>query len=337
MATLLVANTGGHLKQLHELRPRLQVDDDVIWATFDTPQSRSLLAGERVLYVRPTGTRDVRHVLTNSLVATGLLARLQIDRVISTGAAVALAFLPVARALGIPATYIESATRTTGPSTTGRLLARVPGVALYTQHTLWADERWQYAGSVFDGYTSSFKRFPPQQLGRVVVTLGQHDYGFRRLVERLVAILPAEADVLWQTGRTDVSGLGIDARASVPGDELRAAIATADVVVSHAGIGSILGALEARRCPVIVPRCVEHGEHVDDHQLDIADALRGTDIAVARECEELTLADLLFAASLKVRRDEALPPVPVDGTAAAPVLAGRTPPVPAPAPSATIA
>jgi UDP-N-acetylglucosamine transferase subunit ALG13 len=303
MTTLLVANTGGHLTQLHELRPRLEgISEDVVWVTFDTAQSRALLAGEDVVHVAPTGTRDLRHVMSNALIAGDVIRDTGATHVVSTGAAVALSFLPIARAMGVRADYIESATRSEGPSLTGRLLAKVPGIGLYTQHSEWASRRWRFAGSVFDGYESRFKRFPPRTLRRIVVTLGQHDYGFRRLVEHLAEMLPSGAEVLWQTGSTDVSGLGIDARAAVPGDELRAAIGEADVVVCHAGIGSILSALDAGCCPVVVPRRPEFGEHVDGHQTEIATALSGSDLAVVREAGELGLGDLLFAASLRVHR-----------------------------------
>ena len=45
MTALLVANDGGHIMQLHTLRPRLDVRD-VVWVTPRTPQTESLLAGE---------------------------------------------------------------------------------------------------------------------------------------------------------------------------------------------------------------------------------------------------------------------------------------------------
>ena len=49
MSALLVASTGGHLVELMRLRPRLTgIGDEVTWVTFDTPQSRSMLAGEDV-------------------------------------------------------------------------------------------------------------------------------------------------------------------------------------------------------------------------------------------------------------------------------------------------
>ncbi|MFL5845914.1 MAG: glycosyltransferase [Solirubrobacteraceae bacterium] len=312
MTTLLVASTGGHLAQLHELRPRLRgIDPDVAWVTFDTPQSRALLAGERVTFVRHTATRDYRSVVGNTRSAARLL-RGGVTGVVSTGAGVALSFLPLAAARGLPCHYIESATRAVGPSATGRLLQRIPAIALYAQHRRWADGRWHHAGSVFDGYT--LRGIGRPQLSRVVVTLGAHEmFGFRALVERLVEVMPEGVDVLWQTGATDVSGLPIDAWPFVDGGELKQAIAEADVVVAHAGIGSALGAFQAGRRPILVPRDPARGEHVDDHQLQVAEALDEQGLAIIRQVEDLVLTDLLLAASTRVVRNDQPPPFQLRG------------------------
>ena len=306
MTTALVASTGGHLTELHHLRSRFDdVGEKVLWITFDTRQSRTLLAGEDVVFVDETGSRDYRHVMTNGVQAARILAAHDVTSIVSTGAAIALSFLPLARARRIPCHYIESATRSAGPSTTGRLLSRVPGINLYTQHRGWADERWDFRGSVFDCFAARERRFPSRSIRRAVVTLGAHrGYGFRRLLDRLVEILPPEADVLWQTGATDTRGLPIEARRSVPGDELQTAMAEADVVIAHAGIGSILCALEAGCCPVIVPRSAARGEHIDDHQSEIAAKLGSSSLAVARRVEQLEAEDLLTAASRAVSRAE---------------------------------
>ncbi len=48
------------------------------------------------------------------------------------------------------------------------------------------------------------------------------------------------------------------------------AMARADSVICHAGVGTIMTALMAGHTPVVIPRQAEHGEHVDNHQLDIA-------------------------------------------------------------------
>ena len=48
---------------------------------------------------------------------------------------------------------------------------------------------------------------------------------------------------------------------------------SADKVVTHAGVGSILCADREGHVPLVVPRRHDLGEHVDDHQLELARAL----------------------------------------------------------------
>ena len=184
-STLLVASTGGHLAQLHRLRPRLDgVPERAVWVMFDTPQSRSLLAGERVHYVPLVEPRDLKTVLRNMRFARRLFKQHDVRAVVSTGSGVALSFLPLARASGIPTLYIDSAARSAGPSVTGRLLSLVPGLRLLCQYPAWAGKRWGYSGSVFDEFEPEPAE-PAPQVRKVVVTLGTIGYPFDRLVRRL--------------------------------------------------------------------------------------------------------------------------------------------------------
>lgn len=303
---LAVASGGGHLVELRELMRRIAPDADVTWVTSDRPQGRSLLRGEPATFVRAVEPREVRSVLANVPAAVRLLRSRRYDAVVTSGA-LALSFVPLARLRGVPCHFFESITRTDAPSVTGKLLARIPGVRTYTQHESWANGRWHYRGSLLDAFEPIVSA-DPHPVRRVVVTLGMNPYGFRRLLERLVAILPSEAEVLWQVGVTDSSGLPIDARAEVPEHELRAAIAAADVVVAHAGAGSAVDALEAGRVPVLVARLAAHGEQVDDHQLMLLEEMLRRDLCVAATVEELTPQLLRAAAVRRVERRSALPP-----------------------------
>jgi len=301
MTALMVATNGGHLAQLVELGERLDgIEADRLWITFDSPQSRSLLAGRRHLFIREIDERDVTGVLRGAACAYRLLRDLPVSAVVSTGSAVALSFLPLAAARGIPAHYIESSARVAEPSLTGRVLAWVPGVQLYRQYPHAALGRWRYAGSVFEG----FEVLPgaAREVRKVVVTLGSGVHGFRRLVDRLLAILPPGLDILWQTGSTRVDGLDIAARPSVPAAELERAIRDADVVVAHAGCGSALTALGAGKYPVLVAREGRHGELVDEHQMQLAGWLGQRGLALHRTPENLSFADLVEAAGRRVAR-----------------------------------
>lgn len=303
-SALLVANTGGHLRELHELWPRLGLDR-VAWMTFDDAQSSSMLAGEEVHHLRWTGSRDYANTARNVAAALRHLRGHDYDAVISTGAAVALSVLPVARALGLSCHYVESATRAHGPSITGRLLTLTPGVHRYTQYRSWEGRRWTYAGSVLDGFASAERR--PRQLRKVVVTLGtMRQWSFRAAVERLIEVLPPEAEVVWQTGHTDIVGLPIHARPLVSASELTRHMREADLVVAHAGVGSSLDALSAGHRPLLLPRRSARAEHIDDHQAAIAEQLVSRDLAVMAEAPDIRPEDLIYAAARGVHR--ILPP-----------------------------
>jgi UDP-N-acetylglucosamine--N-acetylmuramyl-(pentapeptide) pyrophosphoryl-undecaprenol N-acetylglucosamine transferase len=316
MSTLLVASTGGHLKELHYLHRRLaNVRGPFRWATFDTPQSRSLLDRETVDFVPFVDSRDLVNVMRNVSAARRILSDPEVDTVVSTGAAVALPFMALARAQQLFCHYIESSTRADGPSITGRLLSRVPGVHLYSQYPDWARDRWSYSGSVFDSFQPSAPaRAPRERLGKVVVTVGTCHHDFSRLIRRLLGILPADAEVLWQTGNTDTSALGISAHYEIPERDLMQAMREADVVVSHAGAGTAIAALEVGKRPVIVPRRLAKGEQIDDHQTQIARELGDRGLSISVEADELSYDDLLVASGSGVTTLAHTPSFAIAGT-----------------------
>jgi UDP-N-acetylglucosamine--N-acetylmuramyl-(pentapeptide) pyrophosphoryl-undecaprenol N-acetylglucosamine transferase len=304
MRTLLVASEGGHLAQLYLLSERLSHAADRVWVTFDTPQSQSLLADEEVHFAPFAGTRDLVGTARAARWARGFLRTNHFDTVVSTGASIALAVLPFAARAGADCYYIESATRTAGPSLTGRLLTPFRSIHLQTQYERWADQRWTYQVSIFDGFRS-LPVAQPAQPRRVVVSLGMHrGFGFRRLLEQLVRIIPDGTDVLWQVGDTDASRLGIDPQVSLPPAELGRAMAESDVVITHAGVGSAISAFEAARRPVFVPRRKLFKEHVDDHQALMAHELDRRGLVFAAEADELQWDLIVRAAAWRVERAE---------------------------------
>ncbi len=309
-ATLLVASAGGHLQELHELLPRLSAvhGTDVTWVTYDTVQSRSLLDGEEIVFADYANPRDVKMISRHTLVANRMLKGRRYARVISTGSSIALAFIPRARMSGLSCHYIESSARVEGPSLTGRVLARMPGINIYSQVEGWRPP-WHYRGSVFDGYATEPGERDVKDVQRIVVAVGsQQAYGFLSLLRRLVEIIPPSADVVWQTGSTDVSSLGIAVKPAMPSEELAAEMAKADVVVTHAGVGLALLALSTGHCPVVIPRRKALGEHVDDHQVQVATMLASRGLAVTCESTEITMEHLQQAAARRVERAAHPPP-----------------------------
>lgn len=317
MTTLLVASGGGHLKQLSELAPRLRgVDGHFVWVTWRSPQSESLLAGKQVVFVRPTRPRDPIGVSKNFDYAARLIRSRDVTAVVTTGSQIVLPFLIVGRGFGKPCHFIESAARSEGPSLSARMSRYLPGMHLYTQYRGWEDRTWRYVGSVFDGFEAARLEDPAHERpSRFVVTLGTLPrWQFRRLLEACLRVIPAGSEVLWQTGCTDVTGLGIDARPSISAHELESATAAADVVISHAGVGSALTALRCGKRPILIPREAARGEHVDDHQVQVANELRARELALVRTPEALCEADLVTASQVRIQIPAELPPVQLETT-----------------------
>lgn len=310
--TIFVASNGGHLAQLFQLAQRMGGQGDRLWVSFEGTQARSLLAGERSVLIPYIATRSIGGVMRGMGIARDIFAAAgRVRAVVSTGAAIALSFLPYAALRNVEAHYIESAARVNQLSLTGRVLGRLPRIRLYRQYPDVARGRWRYGGSVFDGFCVADGGRP--RIRRVLVTVGS-DRAFLRMVERCAHILPRDVEVVWQTGPTPLAGLGLQARPFVAAGELFDLARSADVIISHAGCGSALMALQAGKCPILVPRDPCHGEVVDAHQQEIADWLSHRGLALKREVGELTFDDLEMAAARAVAADPTPPPFQLSRT-----------------------
>lgn len=316
MTTLYVASSGGHLAELLWLSQRIS-DDEAVWVTHDTGASRTALEGREVVYVPEVAPRDVRAALRCVPHARRLLRTRGIDRVVSTGAGIALGYLPYLSARGVDCHYVESTTRVTGPSLTGRVLARLPRVHLYARYRSWAHGRWRYATNDLDGFAAETRPRPLGERLRVVVTVGTGPEPFERMLAPVAALLapggPLQraggrpVDVLWQTANLPVAHLAIAATPFLTDSQLTATLAEADVVLSHAGVGCATAALRAGRPPVLIARDPSLGETPDGHQRQFAAELARRGLAFDVDPARLSAEALLATLDYSITQAEALP------------------------------
>ena len=74
-------------------------------------------------------------------------------------------------------------------------------------------------------------------------------------------------------------------------EEIAEQMDRASHVVSHAGVGTILCAIQAGHLPIVFPRLQRYDETVDDHQLDLAGMLVKTGrVIVVEDASELAAA-----------------------------------------------
>lgn len=110
----------------------------------------------------------------------------------------------------------------------------------------------------------------------ILCALGTHPQPFERALDWVLQA-SGEEELVVQHGATPARGASDRVRWQryVPYDQLVELMRAADVVVAHAGVGTLMTAIEAGRVPVAIPRLRSAGEHVDDHQVQIATELGG--------------------------------------------------------------
>jgi len=143
---LLACSSGGHLLQLLALRPAWS-GYTCAWVTDDTPDARSLLAKEDVVYAHGPTARSIRNLLRNALLARSLIRRRRPRLIVTTGAALAVPFAWVGRAMNVPVVYVESLTRIDSVSVSCRLAAPA-ATRLYVQ---WPELTTKVRRSVYAG------------------------------------------------------------------------------------------------------------------------------------------------------------------------------------------
>lgn len=296
---LLVASTGGHLTQLTRMASSWEIEDDSLWVTFDTHQSRSMLAGKRVLHVPYIAPRDFKAIVKARRIIERTIDSERFDQIVSTGAGLALAAFTSSKLRRIPKTYIESVSRTSGPSLTGRIISALRLADQYTQHESWADRRWKHTPGVLNDFATQTKVTSGKK-PRLFVTLGTiKPYRFDSMIDAVLRTGLADEHTVWQLGatlRTDLPGTCVP---HMTAEEFRSCVSQADVTLTHAGVGTILQLLEAGESPVVVPRSPARNEHVDDHQRLICQLLESKNLAIVRETDELSADDVFLAAASK--------------------------------------
>ena len=103
----------------------------------------------------------------------------------------------------------------------------------------------------------------------IFVSVGTNEARFDRLL-RAVAELPGTEELVVQHGHsTPFPGASTSLLDFLSFEQMNEAMTRARVVVTHAGVGSVLVALANGKRPVVVPRLKAFAEAVDDHQLQL--------------------------------------------------------------------
>ena len=106
----------------------------------------------------------------------------------------------------------------------------------------------------------------------ILVMLGTQNNSFHRLLEEIDRLIDKKIineKVVVQAGYTKYSSDNMEIFGLIPQEELEKYQDNANLIITHGGVGSIIGSIKKGKKVIAVPRLHEYGEHVNDHQKQI--------------------------------------------------------------------
>ena len=106
----------------------------------------------------------------------------------------------------------------------------------------------------------------------ILVMLGTQNNSFHRLLEEIDKLIndgQIKEEVVVQAGYTKYESANMKIFDFISSEELEKLEQKASCIITHGGVGSIIGSIEKDKKVIAVPRLKQYGEHVNDHQLDI--------------------------------------------------------------------
>jgi UDP-N-acetylglucosamine transferase subunit ALG13 len=126
----------------------------------------------------------------------------------------------------------------------------------------------------------------------IYVTTGTHPVPFDRLIAAMEAFAGTTSEeVIIQAGASAIPMQHAKHLTFISWDESRHYIQSARVVVSQAGVGTLIDAISVNARMIVWPRLARYGEAANDHQLEIAHVLSEQQrVIMVNNTEELVAA-----------------------------------------------
>jgi UDP-N-acetylglucosamine transferase subunit ALG13 len=99
-------------------------------------------------------------------------------------------------------------------------------------------------------------------------------------------------EILAQAGHSSIKANNFTINSTFSREEFESIFSKADIIISHAGMGTILTALKYNKKLIIFPRLSQYKEHRNDHQIATANYMKSLpNVLVARD--EIELLDCI--------------------------------------------
>lgn len=111
----------------------------------------------------------------------------------------------------------------------------------------------------------------------ILVLLGTQNNNFNRLLNAIQENIDngvIDDEVVVQAGFTKFDSKDMKIFSMIDKEKFSKLQDDADLIITHGGVGSIISSLEKGKKVIVVPRLKQYGEHVNDHQIQIAERFK---------------------------------------------------------------
>ena len=121
----------------------------------------------------------------------------------------------------------------------------------------------------------------------ILVCVGASEYKLDRLLQYVdelcdEGILDGK-DIVAQIGNTDYQPRNYKGFSLIGRDEFQSYMEQANLIISHAGTGSVIPPLKLGKKVIVFPRLEKYHEHLDDHQLELRDVFTNAGYTLSAE------------------------------------------------------
>lgn len=126
----------------------------------------------------------------------------------------------------------------------------------------------------------------------ILITVGSSEFQFNRLLKNIDELCEKKiiegSEVIAQVGYSTYIPKYYRYFEMIDKEQFNKYLEDASLIITHAGVGTIISSLKKKRKVIVFPRLKEFNEHVDNHQLEISKSFEISNyIKVANNFEEL--------------------------------------------------
>lgn len=121
----------------------------------------------------------------------------------------------------------------------------------------------------------------------IFVTYGTQPHNFKHMGEVVNQINP-DIHVVAQIGESTNNIVRPNTQVYDYITDYQQYVVDSEMIITHGGVGSIMGGLQAGKKVIVIPRLADFGEHIDNHQLEITTKLaKGNHIYYMQRNEDI--------------------------------------------------